>query len=152
MPGCFVSYTPALPAGWTTVTYQGIGIDVPASWAVEPFPNCASNMPTVILGTEGSDRVCNQPDGVAFVQIQPGEPSISVSHPHAETINGLDAVVESVKLHVQCGPANEPESFMYIKLPGNDLFIVIAVGQSPACPGGAPGRAQEIANSIHGVS
>jgi len=49
--------TPPLPPGWKTVIYHGVGIDVPRSWAVEPWhPNCGIHgvsSPTVFIGPEG---------------------------------------------------------------------------------------------------
>ena len=84
--------TPPLPAGWKTVFYRGIGLDVPDDFAVESWRgSCGVADPTVFIGP-ARPVVLSCPafpsDGALVVlgDIPPGETGV------ADRINGLGAL------------------------------------------------------------
>jgi len=60
-----------IPAGWKTVTYHGVGVDVPRDWQVEPWrPTCGVETPTVFIGPAKPFAIAcvsNPPEGAEVV-------------------------------------------------------------------------------------
>ena len=159
LAGCSGS-TSALPPGWKVVSYNHIGIDVPASWKVEPFPNCPPQVPTVLLGTGSSDLMCSRANTFAAV-VELGVPvplppphvdGVDVIGPVHEDINGLRAVVTSFIHKGLCADRPVTVTGESVIFPARRTNVVVTAAESTSCPGGAPGRAGEIVNTIHAVS
>ncbi len=144
--------TPTLPSGWKTVAYHGVGIDVPARWAVEPgHSTCGVTSSTVFLGPGGFEGL-----GCAFVfagaqvvlganyALQPGRGVAKT------TINGLNALMVTTKQSYQ-RPSSGTGVYIQVTLPSKRVTINVFAADSSVAPGGAPGRAMKIVETIHSV-
>lgn len=147
--------TPPLPTGWKTVDYHGVGVDVPGTWTVEPWrANCGVSTPTVYIGPEGESYLncpLYTPGGAEVVL--GSLPFTGTSAPaQPGNINGLPSLVVSDREHVECGPGNGVMFRDWVTLPTKGLSISVWVAESTTCPGGAPGRTDQIVQTIHVVS
>jgi hypothetical protein len=145
--------TPPLPSGWKTVTYHRIGIDVPASWMVEPWrANCGVAKPTVFIGPEGTSAL-NCPAFMASgAEVLLGARAFTGTglHPTKQYINGLNAYLVSTD-EVFHGHSGGTITYVWVTLIDKSFTIYVSVGDSSAFAGGAPGRAEEIVQTIHAV-
>jgi len=149
---CSGSTTPTLPSGWKTIAYHGVGIDVPARWAVEPgHATCGVTSPTVFLGPGGFEGVgCPSIAGGAQVvlgasgALQPGRGGAKT------TINGLNALMVTTK-QSYLRPSSGTGVYILVTLPGKRVTINVFAADSSVAPGGAPGRAMQIVETIHSV-
>jgi hypothetical protein len=146
------STTPALPAGWKTVSYHGIGVDVPASWRVEPWrATCGVQTPIVFLGPAGVNALGCPSTAFGAQVVLGAQPWTGPGvHYTAEHINGLRAQVLSQYAEYH-GTLGATVTTVLIFLPTKDMNISVSVADSARAPGGAPGRAEQIANTIHAV-
>jgi len=149
---CSGSTTPTLPSGWKTIAYDGVGIDVPARWAVEPgHSTCGVTSPTVFLGPGGFEGL-----GCAFIfggaqvvlgaigALQPGRGVAKT------TINGLNALMVTTKQSYQ-RPSSGTGVYIQVTLPSKRVTINVFVADSSVASGDAPGRAMKIVETIHSV-
>ena len=147
--------TPPLPHGWKTVTFHGVGIDLPGDWTVEPWrPNCGVNgvsTPTVFIGPEGiSGLFC--PEFVAGgAEVILGFRIVAQRASVTETLNGLRASVSRYEA-VYHGRLSGTITSIFVSLPSQGYSVTVICGESENFPGGAPGRAQRIAHTIHVAS
>ena len=151
LAACSGPSPPALPLGWKTVTYHGIGIDVPKTWVVLPwFPNCGIRSPTVFFGPQRSVALrCERNNTTGEVVLGSLFPYPQGSG-NRDTINGVrvDVVAETVPGNGFVGEARD-FTRISVMLPAAHFAISVAVGESSAFSGGAPGRARKIVNTIH---
>ena len=93
-PRTSTSTSSPLPPGWKTVTYQGVGIDVPRDWAVEPWrPTCGVETPTVFIGPAKPFAIAcvsNPPMGAEVVL---GALPMSGAASASKNFNGIPATV-----------------------------------------------------------
>jgi len=148
--------TPALPAGWKTVTYHGIAVDVPTAWVVQPWrQNCGVTTPTVFIGPAKPFLLyCPEfTTGVAEVVLGALPVGRGLST-ESENINGLSARVmtaaERQFFHGH-GAGEVSITTIDVTLPARGVSISVSVGGSAGVPGGAPGRAEQIVQTIHPV-
>jgi len=148
--------TPARPAGWKTVTYHGIGIDVPRQWTVQRWvPNCGADTPTVYIGPEGvSDLNCPAfSTGAAEVVL--GALHRTLGPSRSATLNGISTTVSTMQqqevFHGTCGCSVVITS-LEVAVPSYRLSIYVHAGDNPSLPGGGPGRADQIVHTIHAVT
>lgn len=153
-PALGAGASPTLPRGWKVVTHRGVGIDVPATWTVQPWHGCGVSWPTVLIGpakpTEASCSSAN--DSVAVVVL--GSLPWAANHTwHHTTLNGLRATVTTQQVSATSGAATPGPllTSIHVRLPSKGMTISIRVGDSSASPGGAPGRAERILVTIHAV-
>jgi hypothetical protein len=139
---------PQAPAGWKLVTYQGIGLDVPHAWAVEPWhANCGVTFPTVFIGPEGAESLgCPTIAIGSEVVLGARLPNSGVSWT-TTTINGLKAMMRTTHT-IFHGHASGTSTQIWVRL-ASGISISVSVGDSSAFPGGAPGRANQIVRTIH---
>ena len=140
------------PAGWKTVTYDGVGIDVPNDWLVEPWrATCGVTAPTVFIGPA-------QPSAMSCEASPPAGAEVILG---ALPTNGLKMVVTNLNgLKALLATQDEPDAgnlgvtitTIWVSLPTKDVEISVSVGDSSIVPGGAPERAEEIVQSIHQVT
>ncbi len=146
--------TPPLPSGWKTVTYHGVGVDVPGNWTVEPWhQNCGVSVPTVFVGP-GQASVLSCPvfdPGGAEVVLGALRFTGTTAQSTTQTINGLAAKVISQQMDAPCGQHSALVSSAWVTLPTKGFTISISVSDSPICPGGDPESAAQIQGSIHAV-
>jgi len=87
-----LSVTPPVPSGWKTVTYHGVGIDVPGDWTVEPRrPNCGTTTPTVFVGPEGIGVLFCPEFMTGAAEVILGARNFGKRPVVPETLNGLHA-------------------------------------------------------------
>jgi len=130
--------TPPLPSGWTTVTYHGVGVDVPSNWTVEPWhQNCGVDVPTVFLGPE-------QPSVLSCPAFDPGGAEVvlgslpfsgGTTSAATQTINGLHARVVSQQTDAPCGRHSALFSNAWVTLPAKGFTISISVSDSRSALG-----------------
>ncbi len=145
--------TPPLPSGWTTVTYHGVGVDVPSNWTVEPWhQNCGVSVPTVFIGPEQESVLFCPAFNAGGAEVVLGSlPPHGTPSAQSETINGLTARVVSDMVTEQCGHHSATFSEAWVTLPAKGFTISISVSDSPVCPRGEPETAAQIQGSIHAV-
>jgi hypothetical protein len=142
-----------VPAGWKTVTYHDVGIDVPAVWTVEPWhENCGVTAPTVFTGPakpQFADCVALAGDAseVILGGLQFGQSGRLMT----ETINGLKALVTTSE-KVFHGTLGATTTYEAVTLPTLGISISVYVGESSRVPGGLPGRAERVVKTIHATS
>jgi hypothetical protein len=138
-----------LPAGWKTVTYHGVGIDVPSDWLVEPWRlTCGVATPTVFIGPAqplATDCVASPPAGAEVIL---GALGTSSSKSVSWDLNGLAATVATQ----QVAYLGATITNMWVSLPTKSVNISVSVGDSSVVPGGAPRRAAQIVQTIHPVT
>lgn len=144
------AFTPALPVGWKTVTHRGVAIDVPRSWTVEPYrSNCGVVQPTVFIGPERVTGIFNCPEfNATGAEVLLGASAVVQKSATTENLNGLTIRV-TTHYEVYHGTLGATITFIYATLPTKAMTVYIAVGDSSRVAGGAPGRAEEILDSIH---
>jgi hypothetical protein len=148
--------TPALPAGWKTVAYHGIAVDVPTAWVVEPWrQNCGVTAPTVFIGpAKPSLLFCPEFTTGAAEVVLGALPVGRGLSTESENINGLSALARTaerdVVFHGLLG-ATVTITTIDVTLPARGVSISVSVGGSAGVPGGAPGRAEQIVQTIHSV-
>jgi hypothetical protein len=140
-----------LPAGWKTVAYHGVGIDVPGNWLVEPWRlTCGVTTPTVFIGPAqplAIDCVASPPAGAEVIL---GALGTSGSQSVSRNLNGLTATV-ATQGEAYDGHPGVAITNIWVSLPTVDVNISVSVGDTAAIPGGAPGRAEQIVETIHPV-
>ena len=145
---------PPAPAGWKTVTYHGIGVDVPRRWTVKPWrESCGVSTPTVFIGPTPSpfSADCVEPAGDASEVILVGLQFPATGRATTKALNGVKAVV-TTREQVFHGTLGATITYMTVTLPTLGVSISVLVGESPRVPGGAAGRAKEIVDTIHATT
>lgn len=140
------------PTGWKTVSYHGVGIDVPHTWTVRPWvPNCGTLKPTVFIGPQRLvERRCLRLSHPAAEVVLGSLYPFSRGTGRAESINGLRAVVVTEHAVDQgLGVTRAQVTHFWAMLPDGGFSISVSVAESSVLPGGAAGRAEEIVHSIH---
>jgi len=151
-PTTSTSTSSPLPAGWETVTYHGVGIDVPNNWAVELWrPTCGVAVPTVFIGPAKPFAIACVSDPPMGAEVVLGALPMSGSKTVSTKLNGIMAYV-ATQYEVYHGNLGATITNIWVSLPTKDMNISVSVGESPAIPGGAPGRAEQIVQTIHQVS
>lgn len=141
---------PPLRAGWKTVSHEGFAVDVPDTWSVERWqPTCGVQSPTVYLGPEGLLPRCSSTAPGAEVVIG------AYSHPAGRvktTINGLTAYVSKTEVPYSGTPTSATITEAWVEMVGKtSLGLYFAIPESTSLPGGAPGLANELIDTIHEV-
>jgi hypothetical protein len=141
-----------LPAGWKTVTYHGVGIDVPSDWVVEPWRlTCRVTTPTVFIGPAQPLETACVASPPAGAEVILGALGTSGSQSVSRDLNGLTATV-ATKYEVYHGNLGVTITNIWVSLPTKNVNISVSVGDSSVVPGGAPGRAEQIVQTIHKVT
>jgi hypothetical protein len=145
--------TPVKPAGWKTVEGGGYAIYVPSSWTVGPWqPTCGVTVPTVYLGPQGQLPKCTTKALGAEADI--GAYAYSgTQKPVTKTINGLTAYEVTTTVQVAGPPAGTvTEAWVRVYGPSHPHGFYFYVGDSPDMPGGGPGMAEKIIDTIHAIT
>jgi hypothetical protein len=159
------SASASAPSGWKSVTHRGVGIDVPSTWAVRQTVKawqvaCGSNTPTIYVGPE---RRAAAPSCVAGPYNHGSSVVLGslTTYPrsgwHAKKLNGLNALVRTSTRFVTFPHSDTSRrkggelTDIVVRLPTKGMSIDIRVGDSSVFPGGAPGRARQIMETIHSV-
>ena len=159
LAGCAGHPTPrqtlVRPAGWKTVAYHGIGIDVPRSWTVRGWaPNCGAVNPTVYIGPEGVSSLYCPEFSTGAAEVVLGALHRTLGPSRSETLNGVKTTVATMQqrelFHGTCGCSAVITS-VEVSVLNFTLLIYVQAGDNTALPGGGPGRADEIVQSIHAV-
>jgi hypothetical protein len=146
------STSPPLPTGWKTVTYHGVGIDVPSDWLVEPWVlTCGVSTPTVFIGPAQPSEMSCEANPPAGAEVVLGALPISGSTPLSVELNGIPAYVVT-QGEAYDGNPGVAITDIWVSLPTENVTISVSVGKSAAIPGGAPGRADHIVETIHQVT
>jgi hypothetical protein len=147
----FTSTSSAIPAGWKTVTYEGLGIDVPRAWLVERWRlTCGVAMPTVFIGPAqplAMNCVADPPQAALVVL---GALPVRAVKSIPTELNGIRADL-ATQYEVYHGNLGATIADISVSLPSANVTISVSVGESSAVPGGARGRAEQIVNTIHHV-
>jgi hypothetical protein len=150
-PSSTTSTSTPLPTGWKTVTYHGVGIDLPNAWLVEPWRlTCGVTTPTVFMGPaqrSAIDCVANPPAGAEVIL---GAIGTSDSQSVPRDLSGLPAAV-ATQGEAYDGKSGVAITNIWVALPTKNMNITVSVGDTSAIPGGAPGRAEQIVETIHPV-
>jgi len=148
-PTSTTSASSPLPAGWKTVTYQGVGIDVPSDWLVEPWRlTCGVATPTVFIGpAQPLEMSCVADPPQAALVVLGALPMGGLKSVSTE-LNGIMADV-ATQYDVYHGNLGATITNIWVSLPTRDVNISVSVGESSVVPGGAPGRAEQIVQTIH---
>jgi hypothetical protein len=140
-----------LPTGWKTVTYRGVGIDVPSVWLVEPWVlTCGVSTPTVFIGPAQPSEMSCEANPPAGAEVVLGALPIGGSKSRSEELNGIPAYVIT-QGEAYDGNPGVAITDIWVSLPTENVTISVSVGDSAATPGGAPGRADHIVDTIHPV-
>lgn len=140
-----------LPAGWKTVTYHGVGVGVPSDWLVEPWRStCAVAMPTVLIGPAQPLEMSCPADPPQAALVVLGSLPMSGLQSVPTVLNGIVADV-ATQYEVCHGDLGATITDIWVSLPKANVHIFVSVGDSSAIPGGAPGRADQILETIHRV-
>ena len=159
--GLGLSETPAAKAavaavGWKPVTYQGVVVDVPGDWAVEPwYPQCGVTAPTVFIGPEDAVVLycpLYSPGGAEVILGALPPPPGQVGKRTTVIFSGMKARVISGAEKISHGSPRPTVAEVYVHLFAKHLWIWIFVAESTELPGGSPGRAEQIERTIHLVS
>lgn len=148
-PALGAGASPTLPRGWKVVTHRGVGIDVPATWTVQPWHGCGVSSPTVLIGPAKQTYVLCPAASLNVALVVLGTLPLGANHTWRHTtLNGLAATVTTQQVTVTDG---QYLTQIDVSLPSKKMTISIQVGDSTDMPGGAPGRAERILESIHAV-
>jgi hypothetical protein len=157
--GLGLSETPTAKAavaavGWKPVTYQGVVVDVPGDWAVEPwYPQCGVTAPTVFTGPENAVVLycpLYSPGGAEVIlgALPPGQVGKSTT----VILSGMKVRVISGTEKISHGSPRPTVAEVYVHLLAKHLWIWIFVAESAKLPGGSPGRAEQIEGTIRPVN
>jgi hypothetical protein len=130
-----------------------VGIDVPRNWVVKAWhPSCGVYVPTVLLGpqTPSLERCLRDDSGAAQVIL--GALPAGASGARSQSINGLPAMVVTTNQVVHGVHASGERNRVWVDLSQTRLWIFVSVGDASDFPGGAPGRAEQIVQTIHATS
>jgi hypothetical protein len=151
-PTTSTSTSSTLPTGWKTVTYHGVGIDVPSNWLVEPWVlTCGVSTPTVFIGPAQPSEMSCEANPPAGAEVVLGALPISGSKALSEDLSGIPAYV-ATQGQAYDGNPGVAITDIWVSLPTENMTISVSVGDSAAIPGGAPGRADHIVDTIHQVT
>ena len=145
--------TPTLRSGWMTVTYDGIGVDVPDDFTVEPWrASCGVTTPTVMVGPAHLFAMSCPAFTLAGALVVLGDIPPPVPGT-ALRLNGLSALVTTATSSLALRGIDFPvtSTRVEVTLPGFGVSVSVSAGESTVVPGGAPGRAEEIAQTIHAL-
>lgn len=150
------AYAP--PPGWKTVSFRGMSLSVPGTWAVAYHGivnRCHPVAPKVDVDPSdyftGSCALHVPPQPLpAFVLVE-REGRTPIRHPRPVTINGVNVEYEITYEVQRLG--QRPVVALTItditaRLPQYEVDVTIEDGDSALSPGGAPGRAMKILDSI----
>jgi len=151
-PTTSTSISPPLPAGWKTVTYKGVGVDVPSDWLVKAWVlTCGVSTPTVFVGPAQPTEMSCEANPPAGAEVVLGALPMSGSKSASRVLNGLTAIV-ATQHEVYHGNLGAGITNIWVSLPTEGVDISVSVGDTAVLPGGAPGRADQIVETIHRVS
>jgi len=140
-----------VPAGWKTVTYHGVGIDVPSDWLVQPWrATCGVEAPTVFIGPAKPFAIACVSNPPAGAEVVLGALPMSGLASVSKDLNGIPAYVVTHDAAYD-GKPGVAITDIWVSLRTKNMTISVSVGDSPVIPGGAPGRAQQIVQTIHRV-
>jgi hypothetical protein len=132
--------TPHLRSDWKTVTYRGVGTDVPQSWVVKAWhPSCGVVVPTVLLGpqTPSLGRCLRDTSGAAEVIL--GALPADASGATSRSINGLPALLVTTSEFFHGGVhASGGRTQVWVDLSRRGLWISVSVGDASDFPGVRP--------------
>jgi hypothetical protein len=145
--------TPALPTGWKTVIYHGIAVDVPTAWVVEPWrQNCGVTTPTAFIGPAKPSLLFCPAFTTGAAEVVLGALPVGRGlSTESEKINGLSALARTTTERdvFHGNGATVTITTIDVTLPARGVSITVSVGGSAGVPGGAPGRAEQIVQTIH---
>lgn len=144
-----------LPAGWRRVSYLGVGIDVPGNWETWRL-NCGATTPTVFVDADKpttldcADITITGPAQVVLA----APPGDCEELAKSEDINGLLTFVHARKeqeaFHGTFG-GSATITTVEVWVPRSRLCITVSAAGTVKLPGGAPGRAEQIVQTIRQV-
>ncbi len=141
-----------LPTGWKTVTYHGVGIDAPGDWLTEPWrPTCGVTTPTVFIGPAQPLAMSCVADPPQAALVVLGALPMSGLKSVSTKVNGIMAEV-ATQYEVYHGNLGATITDIWVSLPTANVNLSVSVGESTVVPGGAPGRAEQIVQTIHQVA
>lgn len=146
------------PSGWKTVSFRGMSLSLPGTWPITYHGivnQCHAVAPKVNVEPSGyftgscALQVPIRP--FAAIVVVEREGHTPIRHPRSATINGVNVDYEityEVQRFGQRLAAELTITDITARLPQYEVGARIEVGNSTLSPGGAPGRAMKILDSI----